>query len=104
MKLRLIDFRKNKLITLEIGFLIGISILLRMVNLGYSNFQGDEINALCRFSEFNTRIQFLTYLLEQRKGPVQYLITCALSFFDPTFSSELTFRLPFAIANLLAIV
>jgi hypothetical protein len=34
---------------------------------------------------------------------VQYLITCAFSIFDPAFSSELALRLPFAIANLLAL-
>jgi hypothetical protein len=45
----------------------------------------------------------LSFFLEQRKGPLQYLITCAFSIFDPSFSSELVLRLPFAIANLLAL-
>jgi hypothetical protein len=104
MKLPVIDFRNNKLITLQIGLLLGVSLLLRFVDLGYSNFQGDEISTLCRFSNFKTPIQLLAYLLGQRKGPVQYLVTCAFSIFDPSFSSELALRLPFAIANLMALV
>ena len=104
MKFWTIDFRKNKLIALQIGLLLGVGLLLRIGGLGYSNFQGDEISTLCRFSNFKTPLQFLTYLLAQRKGPVQYLVTCAFSIFDPTFSSELALRLPFAIANLIALV
>ncbi|HLO13233.1 MAG TPA: glycosyltransferase family 39 protein [Anaerolineales bacterium] len=98
------DLRKNKLSTLQIAMLLGVSLLLRIVDLGYSNFQGDEISTLCRFSKFQTPIQFLAYLLGQRKGPIQYLVTCAFSIFDPTFSSELALRLPFAVANLIALV
>jgi hypothetical protein len=97
------EFRNNKLITLQIILLIGVSLLLRLVNLGYSNLQGDEILSLCRFSDHKTPGQFLAYLLGQRKGPVQFLVTCAFSLFDPTFSSELALRLPFAIANLMAL-
>ncbi len=97
------ELRNNKLITLQIVLLIGISFLLRLQDLGYSNFQGDEILTLCRFSDYKTPSQFLAYLFGQRKGPVQYLITCAFSIFDPTFSSELALRLPFAIANLMAL-
>ena len=98
------NIRNNKLATLQIGLLLASSILLRFMGLGYSNFQGDEINALCRLSDFGTPVQFLAYLLGQRKGPVQFLVTCALSIFDPSFSSELAVRLPFAIANLVALI
>lgn len=104
MNLASLDFRKNKITYLQIGLLIGISLGLRFVYLGYSNFQGDEINALCRVADFKSRYQFLIYLLGQRKGPVQFLLTCALSLVNPSFSSELLFRLPFAIANLLALI
>jgi 4-amino-4-deoxy-L-arabinose transferase-like glycosyltransferase len=93
----------TKLITLEIVLLIGVSLLLRLVGLGYSNLQGDEILALCRVSDYKSLYQLLADLLRQAKGPVQYLITCAFSVFDPSFSSELALRLPFAIANLLAL-
>ena len=99
-----IDIRKNIFITLQIGLLFVVSAVLRFADLGYSNFQGDEIKTLCRVSNFNSIVQFLTFLLEQRKGPVQFLITCAYGIFDPTFSSELALRLPFAIANFMALV
>src|SRR5690242_7118808 len=102
-KLKLMFTQNNKLIILELGVLIGISLLLRLMNLGYSNLQGDEIRALCRFSDYATPGQFFIYLLGQRKGPVQFLITCAFSLFDPTFSSELALRLPFAIANFMVV-
>lgn len=96
-------FRNNKLVILQIVLLIGVSIVLRLVGLGYSNFQGDEILTLCNVSDHKSPYQLLAYLLRQNKGPVQYLITCAFSIFDPTFSSELALRFPFAIANLLAV-
>ena len=98
-----IQLRNNKLILLQFVLLVGVSLLLRLAGLGYSNFQGDEILSLCRFSDYETPGQFFEYLFGQRKGPVQFLITCAYSLFDPTFSSEFALRLPFAIANLLAV-
>jgi len=97
------QFRNNKLISVQIVFLIVVSLVLRFVELGYSNFQGDEILTLCKYTDYKSVLQFLAYLLGQQKGPVQYLITCAYSLFDPSFSSELAIRLPFAIANLAAL-
>jgi uncharacterized membrane protein YqaE (UPF0057 family) len=98
------QIRSNTLAAMQIVFLIGISLVLRLAELGYSNFQGDELNTLCRYTDYKSPLQFLAYLLGQQKGPVQYLITCAYSLFDPTFSSELAIRLPFALANLAALV
>ena len=97
-------FRTHKLLTLQILLLIGVSLVLRLVDLGYSNLQGDEILTLCRVTDYKSPYQLFAFLLRQAKGPVQYLITCTFSIFDPTFSSELALRLPFAIANLLALV
>ena len=96
-------FRNNKLITLQIIFLIGASLLLRLGGLGYSNLQGDEILALCKLSDHKSIYQLFAFLLRQAKGPLQYLITCGFSIIDPAFSSELALRLPFAIANLVAL-
>jgi hypothetical protein len=98
------QIRNNSWIAIQIAFLIGISFVLRFVELGYSNFQGDELNALCKYTDYKSLLQFLAYLLGQQKGPVQYVLTCAYSLFDPGFSSELAIRLPFAIANLAALV
>jgi 4-amino-4-deoxy-L-arabinose transferase-like glycosyltransferase len=97
------QIRNHKLIAVQFLFLVAVSLVLRLAELGYSNFQGDELNALCRYTDFKSLLQFLAYLLGQQKGPVQYVLTCAYGFFDPTFSSELAVRLPFAIANLAAL-
>jgi hypothetical protein len=99
-----LTFPKNKIIALELVLLSGVSIILRLVKLGYSNFQGDEILALCRYTDFPSLHKFISFFLQQKKGPLQFLITCGYSVFDPKFSSELALRLPFAIANLIALV
>ncbi len=96
--------RRDKLATIEIALLVSAGIGLRFLNLGYSDFQGDEISAICHPSHFSSLIKFLGYLLGQQKGPVQYLITCAYGLVDPAFSGELLLRLPFAAANVLSLV
>jgi len=73
---------------------------LSLAHLGYSNLQGDEIKALCRPDEGQGIMDFL---LGQRKGPVQFLITCLYRVFDPLFSNEFLLRLPFSIASILSI-
>ena len=79
MELPTLDIRNHKFIALQISLLIGVGVLLRLADLGYSDFQGDEIDALCRYSDFKTPLQFIAYLLGQRKGPVQFVVTCAVS-------------------------
>lgn len=87
-------------ITIFGGLLILATLWLRLANLGYSDFQGDEIKALCRLTPGQTLVDFL---LGQRKGPLQFLTTCAVRLVDPDFSSELITRLPFSIAGILAV-
>ena len=83
-----------------IVLLVGTTLYLRLANLGYSNFQGDEIKTLCLLDQDQDLISFL---LGQRKGPVQFLVTCLLRYFDPNFSSELILRIPFSLANIFAV-
>ncbi|TFI51957.1 glycosyltransferase family 39 protein [Mastigocladus laminosus UU774] len=85
---------------LPVIFLIFVSLWLRLINLGYSNYQGDEIKALYRPQASQSMIDFL---LNQRKGPIQFLITYFMSFVNPGYDNELLLRLPFAIAGILAI-
>ena len=80
--------------------LLVLAATLRLVNLGYSEFQGDEVNALARLQPGQSLLDFL---LHQRKGPVQFLITYVYGWFDPTFGHELLVRLPFAVAGLLSV-
>src|SRR5215211_7074517 len=103
MKSGIVDIRDNKLLAIQIGLLLGVGSLLRLADLGYSDLQGDEIDALCRYFDFRTPLQFLAYLLGQRKGPVQFVVTCAVSLFDPSLSREWAVRLPFTVASLIAL-
>jgi 4-amino-4-deoxy-L-arabinose transferase-like glycosyltransferase len=67
---------------------------LRLGNLGYSNFQGDEVKALFPSGEDNLS----AFLFDQRKGPLQFLVTFTVQLVDPQYSSEFLVRLPFALA------
>jgi 4-amino-4-deoxy-L-arabinose transferase-like glycosyltransferase len=91
---------KKTLTLIPILFLIFITIWLRIVNLGYSDYQGDEIKALWRPASGQSGIDFL-YM--QKKGPTEFLVTYLFKFFDPTFSNEFLQRLPFALAGILSI-
>lgn len=91
-------------LALELGLLAVTATALRFVFLGYSDFQADEIKALCRVADFSSILEFLRYLLGQRKGPLQFLTTCALSLLDPGFTRELITRLPFALASVAALL
>jgi len=95
--------RRDKLAAVEVVLLLAAAITLRFAYLGYSNLQGDEIKALCYPGHFTSVIKFTAFLLMQRRGPVEFIITCAVGLIDPSFSSELILRLPFAFANLLGI-
>ena len=80
--------------------LMGATAWLRLANLGYSDYQGDEGKALTILSQGKS---LLGFLLHQRKGPLQFLVTYALSWYDPSFANEFLFRLPFAIAGILSV-
>ncbi len=80
--------------------LVLLAIALRLLNLGYSDFQGDEIKALF-IPEPNQSIS--EFLLTQRKGPVQFIVTYLLTFVTPDYSNEFIARLPFALAGVLAV-
>ncbi|MDX1415707.1 MAG: glycosyltransferase family 39 protein [Candidatus Promineifilaceae bacterium] len=80
--------------------LLLISLLwLRLVNLGYSDYQGDEIKALFLPAEGQSLVDFL---LSQRKGPTQFIITYLMGILDPSFQNQFLIRLPFAAAFVLA--
>jgi len=72
-----------------------IGAFLRLWNLGYSNFQGDEVKALFPSGD---DVDLQRFLFDQRKGPLQFLVTFAIRLVDPQYSSELLARLPFALA------
>jgi 4-amino-4-deoxy-L-arabinose transferase-like glycosyltransferase len=66
---------------------------LRCADLGYSEFQGDEIKAL-----YPAGALFPDFLLGQKKGPVQFLITLLVRVVTGGFEEQIT-RVPFALAS-----
>ena len=56
-----------------------ISFGLRFINLGYSDYEGDEIKALY-LPEAGQKLS--DFLVSQKKGPVQFLITYLIKFID----------------------
>lgn len=91
---------RKTLTLIPILFLIFVTIWLRIVNLGYSDYQGDEIKALWRPAEGQSGIDFL-YM--QKKGPTEFFVAYLVKYIDPTFSNEFLQRLPFALAGILSI-
>lgn len=89
---------KTKFIPLLL--LIFITFWLRLVNLGYSDYTGDEIKAMWRPERNQSAIEFL---YDQKKGPIEYLITYLVKFRNPSYSNELLLRLPFTLAGILGI-
>ena len=88
---------KGNILPILLGF---ATLWLRLIGLGYSDYQGDEIKAL--FLPDPTQ-PISNFLLTQRKGPIQFLVTFILKIFDPTYSSRFFMRLPFAIAGILTV-
>ena len=77
-----------------------VTVWLRLSNLGYSDYQGDEIKALYRPQAGQELFEFL---LSQRKGPAQFLVTYVVGIFNPSYNNQLLVRLPFAIAGILSV-
>ena len=66
----------DKIPLILILFLAGV---LRLENLGYSDYQGDEIKAFLDPTGYSNVFEFL---INQRKGPGQFLITYLIEFIN----------------------
>ena len=76
--------------------LIFCSVLLRLVNLGYSDYQGDETQAL-----YNPKGQsFSQFIFSQRRAPIQFVITMLVRGVSNGYHNEFITRLPFAIFSI----
>lgn len=73
---------------------------LRLYNLGYSDYQGDEIKALYNPKEATS----VKFFLEQRKGPMQFLVTAGLKSVSNDYRNRTLVRLPFALAGLGSVI
>ncbi len=91
---------RAKIQLIPLGILILVTAWLRLANLGYSDYQGDEIKALAGPIQGQSLTNFL---LEQRKGPAQFILTYLINFVHPSHANEFLTRLPFALAGILSI-
>jgi hypothetical protein len=82
---------------LALGIVLALAAGLRLPNLGYSDFQGDEARALLRAAE--TIQGYESSLLIHKKGPVEILLPTAIYAVQGSIT-EAQARLPFALANL----
>src|SRR4030065_1607361 len=81
--------------------LLVVSIPLRFVNLGYSEFQDDEKKATVRLLPNQSLGDFF---LSQRKGPAQFLVTSATIFITGDKLNEFAVRFPFTLLNLASVI
>lgn len=96
-----LKFIKLNLFSISIFLVIVISGFLRFYDLGYSDYQGDEIKAL-----FNVRNNkdFYEFLFDQRKGPNQFLLTNALREIGDNYYNYFVMRFPFALAGFISVI
>ncbi len=74
---------------------------LRLIHLGYSEFQDDEKKAFIR----NVKQENLyDFFLEQRKGPIQFFVSHIPYSITKDFRNEFAQRLPFSIINISAVL
>ncbi|OGC49029.1 hypothetical protein A2W32_04060, partial [candidate division WWE3 bacterium RBG_16_37_10] len=78
-----------------------VAFFLRFTYLSYSDYQGDEIKALY-LPEPGQKLT--SYLLDQRKGPVQFLVTAAIKPLTSNYTNHFVTRLPFALAGFFGVV
>jgi len=91
---------KYRLVSICMLLLISTA-CLRFTNLGYSDYHGDEFKAFIAPEPKESTWQFL---LKQRKGPMQFLVSYIPYTITRDFTNEFAERLPFALASCLATV
>ncbi len=82
-----------------IGLLLFVSLSLRVPQLGYSHFYGDEIKTLYLRKDISAS----DFLLNQRKGPLQFLVVWGVEKISGGYS-PLSVRLPFALAGTTSVI
>jgi len=92
---------EKKLASIPIIYLAFVTLWLRFVYLGYSDYQGDEIKALF-FPQPDQ--SFIEFLFDQRKGPLQFLVTYVIKIFEPLYLNRYFVRFPFAFAGVLSVL
>jgi len=104
------NFFKSKIFkyfSIFLFLICGFGVFLRFQNLGYSTYQGDEINAIRFLKTYDgtppSISEFPSFLLQQKRGAMQYVINfISISVFGN--HQEFGIRLPFFIFGSLALV
>jgi 4-amino-4-deoxy-L-arabinose transferase-like glycosyltransferase len=91
---------KDKIKWIPLLFLVFVTLWLRLVNLGYSDYQGDEIKAMWRPDEGQSAIDFL---YTQKKGPTEFFVSALVKLVNPDYTNEFLLRLPFTLAGIAGI-
>ena len=90
----------------NIKTLLIVAILLfagwvRVQNVGYSDYQGDEIKAFFNPAKDG---EYLQFLLDQRKGPNQFIVTGLIKDITDNYQNYFLTRIPFALAGVLSVI
>jgi hypothetical protein len=86
---------------ISLTVLVALAAFFRFAALGYSEYQGDEIDVVMLAREI--LVGQSRALFSHRKGPVEIMVATAFALFHGQFD-ELALRLPFALASFLAVM
>jgi hypothetical protein len=92
--------KKNKLELLLLLILFTVTFILRVPNLGYSDYIGDEHKATIQLDTDQSLWHFFTH---QRKGPMQFFVSYIPYAITGDFTNELAERIPFTIYGIASI-
>lgn len=85
---------------LAIGTLIMLSLPLRFIDLGYSDYIGDERKA---FIQPDPGQSITEFFLTRRKGPMQFIVSEIPHLITGDFRNELAQRIPYAVISVLSV-
>jgi hypothetical protein len=98
----MVKFLRTHLIDILLIIVIIIpSAYLRITDLSYSDYIGDEQKSFIRLKEDENLYDFF---MKQRKGPMQFLFSYAAFFVNGTYRDEAAIRLPYALVSVLSVV
>ena len=87
---------------LPLIFIVLVLGSLRFINLGYSEYIPDETTVMQPLKSFGGFSW--DFFLSQKKGPMQFVLVLLPYLFSKNLYNEFVFRIPFALANILALV
>ena len=94
-------FPKNKKEVFYIFALLAVTIPLRFINLGYSDYIGDEHKT---FIEPSSDQSVKDFFLTRRKGPMQFLITALSIGAVGDYRNELAVRVPHTVFSVMSVL